>query len=142
MQPLVNSPEQAQNAPKASQVADFQTPKFRVMEGLPVLEAEVIKSTVQTRSIREGQDPKFSTKIRVEIPGEEHPILGTIGGGPKTFYVWTEMEIEEGTSFPLDLAKFVIKRVEDRPWTDKETDEVVMTTRDFLESRRNHISGL
>jgi hypothetical protein len=52
------------------------------------------------------------------------------------------MEIEEGTSFPLDLAKFVIKRVEDRPWTDKETDEVVMTTRDFLESRRNHISGL
>jgi hypothetical protein len=142
MQPLVNSPEQAQNAPKASQVATFQTPKFRVMEGLPTLQAEVIKSTVQSRGIRDGQDPNYSTKIRVELPGEEHPILGTIGGGPKTFYVWTEMEIEEGTSFPLDLAKFVIKRVEDRPWTDKETDEVVMTTRDFLESRRNHISGL
>lgn len=117
-----------------NKVASFQTPKFRVMTG--ILQMEVVQVTETSIG---GNSIKFKTDLPGEIiPGME--AMGALGAREKHFYLYAAKAPAVGTTIPVNMALFVIRR-DEQEWVDQGGAEREASI-DRLEVRNGHISGL
>jgi hypothetical protein len=117
-------------------------PKFRLVGGIKDLVVE--KSTPSTNN-PESVCIKFVETISGDnmegITSEDGTDLG-LGAAPQTkcWYFWANKALNPGTKAKINFDLFVIKRVEDEIVDDAGDNMTV--TRDVLEIRKGHVSGL